>query len=210
MPTALSRYLPARFGRWAAGLFVGCYLTAMAGGVASHAVGFGQHCHPLMYYFVWDMFCGWSAQSTRTHVLAEGVSGRWYDASEGPWEPFHPYGNLPRINYDIQATHSARIGLNVLRHTAHEPIARVVVVEECWPKKYNLPADLYESRFLTEKRPRSYFAVRHILTGDGRLVGSRQGWAAAETGRTLLANPKLLRQRRAPVQLVSHVFPPGE
>ena len=198
MPSVFSPPLLARLGRGAACLFIGGYLTAMGAGVAAHAVGFGQHAHPLMYYVVWDMFCGWSAQSTRTHVLAEGVSGQWYDASEGPWEPFHPYGDLARINYDVQATHAARIGLNVLRQTEHEPIARLVIVEESWPKKYNIPEPLYSERFGAPKQPASYYAVRHILGGDGRLVGSGPSWAATETRRSLMDSPKVQRLSRRP------------
>ena len=181
--------------------FIGCYLAAMAGGVVSHAVGYGQNAHPLMYYFVWDMFCGWSAQSTRTHVLAEGESGQWYDAGVGPWDSFRPYGELPRVHYDMQGVHAPRLAANVLRHTSHEPIRRLVVVEECWPKKFNLPAEVYARRFGAEKDPVSYFNVRHVVSADGRLVASRPAWADAEHARHLAAALKP-RERRSPLQVV--------
>ena len=174
----------------AASTFIGGYLLVLGGGVASHALGVGQNAHPLMYFVVWDMFCGWSAQSTRTHVLAEGVSGAWYDAGTGPWEAFTPYGDLPRIHYDTQGVHAPRLALNVLRHTEHEPIDRLVVVEESWPKKFNLPEDLWRRRFGAEKEPVSYFAVRHVISGDGRLAASNPNWADAETARLLAAAVK--------------------
>ena len=178
---------PSRLRTVAASLFIGGYLSVMLLGVAAHAVGYGQNTHPLMYYVVWDMFCGWSAHSTRTHVLAEGEGGTWYDASTGPWDAFRPYGELPRIDYDVGGTHGARLALNVLKQTEHEPIRRLVVVEESWPKKFNLPADLWARRYGTEKKPVSFYAVRHVVAGGGTLVDSGPAWADAETGRHLAA-----------------------
>ena len=195
---------PSRFAAlklWAAGVFIAGYLGSLGLGVASHALRYGEGAHPLMYYVVWDMFCGWTPHSYRTHVLAEGESGTWYDASTGPWDDFKPYGHLPRICYDVEGTHAARIGLNVLRHSAHEPIARLVVVEECWPKKFNLPQDRWEARFHGPKDPVSYFAVRHVVSADGVLLGSRPSWFAETVRRDLHGGEKVRRlaHRSAPL-----------
>ena len=191
-----------RFKIAAASLFIGGYLLTMGGGVAAHALGFGEASHPLMYYVVWDMFCGWSAHSTRTHVLAEGASGTWYDASTGPWDGFRPYGELPRVHYDTNGVHAPRLALNVLRQTDHEPIRRLVVVEECWPKKFNLPADLWDRRYGVAKDPRSYFAVRHVISGDGRLAVSKPAWQDAEAGRLLSAALKPHQATAPPLRVV--------
>ena len=181
----------------------------MTVGVASHAVGYGEGAHPTMYWVVWDMFCGWTAYSTRTHILAEGVSGQWYDAGRGDWPKFHPYGHLERVDYDLRGVHAPRIGLNVLRHTEHEPIARLVVVEECFPKKFNLPEPHWSARWGAgvKKDPTSYYAVRHVLTPRGRLLGTAPGWINVETNRTLLDNPKVRRLSSRPA-LVAGASPP--
>ena len=200
--------LKSRLTRWAAGLFIGGYLSVLAVGVASHAVGYGQGSHPIMYYVVWDMFCGWSAQSYRTHVLAEGESGTWYDVGTGPWDdgrPFRPYGELKRVHYDVDATHAASLGMNVLRHTAHEPIMRIAVVEECWAKKYNMPEPYWSARWNVPKDPASYFAVRHTLTADGQLLGSKPGWAAEVTRRSVQSSEKIRRIASRPGRLTSPV-----
>ena len=34
------------------------------------------------------------------------------------------------------------MGLNVLKHTQHEPIGRLFVIEECWQKKYSTPGTM--------------------------------------------------------------------
>ncbi|MEM9701529.1 MAG: hypothetical protein AAF907_03690 [Planctomycetota bacterium] len=193
--------LKIRLSRWAAGLFIGGYLSVLGIGVGAHALGFGESSHPMMYYIVWDMFCGWSPHSYRTHVIAEGESGTWYDAGAGPWDdarPFRPYGDLQRIHYDVEATHAARMGLNVLRHTSHEPIVRLAVVEEAWAKKYNLPEPYWSERWNVPKTPSSYFAVRHVLTGDGQLLSSQPGWTAEVVLRSVQSREKFRRLARRP------------
>ena len=205
-PRTLAPRTFARLKVAAASVFIGGYLLVMGGGVVSHALGLGQNAHPLMYYVVWDMFCGWSAQSARTHVLAEGESGAWYDASTGPWDGFRPYGDLPRVHYDTGGVHAPRLALNVLRQTDHEPIRRLVVVEETWPKKFNLPAEVWDRRFGTEKKPVSYFAVRHVVTPDGRVAFSRPAWRDAEVGRHLAAAVKPVAARQ-PLRVVGFSEP---
>ena len=195
-PPAAKPPLKKRLGRVAACLFIGGYLTTMASGVVCHALGFGEGSHPLMYYIVWDMFCGWSAQSYRTHVLAEGVSGAWYDAGVGPWEderPFHPYGRLSRVHYNTEGVHAPRTGFNVLRHTSHEPIVRIAVVEECWAKKFNMPEPYWSARWKVPKDPASYYAVRYVLDAEGQLVAQNPGWAAEVTRRSVQNRDKIRR-----------------
>ena len=61
--------------RWFTSLGIAAYLTALAVGFVSHAVDYGTDCHPIMYFLVWDMFCGWSAYEGRLHLIGEGESG---------------------------------------------------------------------------------------------------------------------------------------
>ncbi|NNJ26318.1 hypothetical protein [Alienimonas chondri] len=202
--------LKTRLTRWAAGLFIGGYLSMLSVGVGSHAMGYGESAHPLMYYIVWDMFCGWSAQSHRTHVLAEGESGTWYEAGIGPWHddrPFQPYGDLDRIHYDMDATHSPRMALNVLRHTSHEPITRIAIVEEVWAKKYNLPEPYWSARWNVPKMPTSYYAVRHVLTADGQLLNSGPAWSAEVARRHVQDREKIRRLATRTVPLMAGPSP---
>ena len=52
---------------WFAKLTIGLYLSMSFIGIAAHAMNFGTNSHPAMYYFVWDMFCGWAAHEIRTN-----------------------------------------------------------------------------------------------------------------------------------------------
>ena len=119
--------------RWLAGAFIVAYLSALGLGVVSHALAFQQNAHPMMYFVVWDMFCGWSAYASRTHVIAEGESGKFYRLTPTPWGEYHPYSDLGRQHYDPFSSHCQRIGTNVLRHTRHEPISRM-----WWPCKRSI------------------------------------------------------------------------
>ena len=73
--------------RWLATTFIAAYLFILSGGLACHAMGFAVTSHPLMYFIVWDMFCGWCAYTTQTHVIAEGESMKFYELAPGPWVP---------------------------------------------------------------------------------------------------------------------------
>ena len=86
--------------RWMTHLGIGAYLMALAFGFVTHAVDFGTGCHPIMYFLIWDMFCGWSSYEGRMHVISEGESGKFYELAPGPWGEFHPYGFIDRHHYD--------------------------------------------------------------------------------------------------------------
>ena len=55
--------------------------------------------------------------------------------------------------------------------------------EECWPKKYNLPDDLWAMRFSEPKDPMSYFWLRDVYTTDvaaTREAAERFGYTDAD------------------------------
>jgi hypothetical protein len=177
--------------RWLAKLTIGVYLTALSLGVACHAMNFATSSHPLAYYFVWDMFCGWSAHEIRYHLIAEGESGAYYRLSPAPWNTFKPYGDLERDQYDAMGNAHRKIALNTLRHTDHEPIARILLVEENWPKKYNLPDHLWAARFDEPKDSHSYFWLKTVMSGDGIVLQSNPDFVAHLTNRMIMDNPRL-------------------
>src|SRR5579859_6704817 len=114
------------------------YVAALVYGNICHLLQSGLATTPMMYFVVWDMFCGMSAFDSRVHIVAEGESGKYYDLTHPPWGDFYPYGYIGRESYDQFQSHTPAIGLNVLKHTRHEPMTRVLVIEECWAKKYNM------------------------------------------------------------------------
>jgi hypothetical protein len=168
------------------------YLGMLFCGLVSHALDWGKSSHPAMYFIVWDMYCGWCAYESRLHVLGEGVSGTYYELTPPPWGDFHPHGSIGREHYDVQARFAHELGLTTLRYTTHEPMDRILVVEECWSKKYNLPDNLWARRFNEPKRRHSYCHLRVIANADGKIVRQTSPWVAFASQRCLMDNPRLL------------------
>lgn len=180
--------------RFGAILFISAYLCAMSWGIVSHAVKYKVGSHPIMYYVVWDMFCGWSAYSNRLQVIAEGESGKYYEVSPAPWGELNPFGHIERRHYDPFDDLIPKIIKNNLRNTTHEPIANVYVIEEVWPKKYNLPDDIWEEKFGKPKNLQPYYNVRSVFTGDGVKTQCNLAWYQLQIVRSVANNPRLQQQ----------------
>jgi hypothetical protein len=149
-----------------------------------------------MYYIVWDMFCGWSAWSTRTHVLAEGESGAFYELAPGPWGEFHPYGQLDRRHYDPYHNFCLGMARNCLKHTRHEPITRILVVEEAWNKKFNVPdGPLEQNPNAFEECPR-YYHLRYAFDGNGLPLAQNAPWLNHQSALAMATNPRLREDSR--------------
>ncbi len=78
--------------RWLASGFIASYLAFLGWGIISHALKFHSVSHPIMYFAVWDMFCGWQAYESRVHIVAEGESGQMYQLSPPPGMSSPPLG----------------------------------------------------------------------------------------------------------------------
>ena len=177
--------------RWLAVATIVTYLGVLCFGVVSHALGFRQASHPGMYFIVWDMFCGWSGYENRLHIIGQGESGRFYQVAPAPWRQIKPFGDLERQHYDPFANHSGTIALNTLKNTQHEPMRKIMVIEENWAKKFNLPDSLWSQRYTEEKQPYSYFHLRKEYTPDGTLVTNNQSWFEYQDHLCLSDNPRL-------------------
>jgi hypothetical protein len=177
--------------RWLSGLTIGLYLTAMGAGIVSNTLNFGVSSHPIMYFFVWDMFCGWSSHEIRYHVIGEGQSGTYYELAPGPWKQFMPYGDLARLHYDVLGNSHRKMALNALKRTVHEPIHRVVMIEEVWPKKYNLSDRIWGMRFDEPKEPISYFWQRAEMTDTGQVLSVVPDYLSYLRTATVADNPRL-------------------
>ena len=173
-----------------------CYLSALGWGIVSHTLSIGNVAHPAMYYVVWDMFCGWSGYECRHHLIAQGESGEYYKLTPNPWGDFQPYGPANRIDYDNFGIHSRRIAANVLSKTDHEPMRRVMLVEENWSKRYNIPDYLWTRMYEETKSPHSYFHTRAVYDGNCNPVELRNSWVAAVESHQLTSNPNLVQMRK--------------
>lgn len=177
--------------RLSTGLFILGYLGVLTYGLFCHALYFQNDKHPGMYFIVWDMYCGWSAYETRQHVIGEGESGTYYELTPAPWGAVKPYGDHERQTHDYSGTFVIDMARNTLRHTSHEPMARLFLVEEAWPRKFNLPDELWERRHAEPKDPMSYFQVRRVTTSDGHVIQEKPPWLARISHDCLMNNPRL-------------------
>jgi hypothetical protein len=151
------------------------------------------------------MFCGWAAHDCRFHAIAEGVSGTHYQVLPGPWGDFAPFGSLGRHQYDVDGTSSGRLAMNVLRHTAHEDITRIFIVEENWPKKFNMPDEQWDARWDVPKDPKRYYTLRHVITPEGTLLHTYANFYTQQNAFEVLAIPRLTAEvaRSQPIFAVS-------
>lgn len=177
--------------------FIVLYLGTLNAGNLCHMLGFGTGAHPAMYFIVWDMFCGWTAYDSRAHIIAEGESQKLYELAPPPWGELHPWGNLGRQHYDAINSHCWRIGLNTLKHSAHEPIVRMFVVEETWAKKYNVPDAVWNHRHAEPRDVQKYCRVRTVFLPDGTITENYTSWLSQMTGKMLLDNPRLQAESRS-------------
>jgi hypothetical protein len=172
------------------------YLSLLAWGIVSHTLKFGTHLHPSMYFVVWDMFCGWAAYDTRNQVIVEGESGKFYEVLPAPWGEIQPYGDLGRRHYDPFQTFCMSMAQNVLKHTDHEPITRIFVLEEAWAKKFNLPDPLWEARYDEPKSPHRYRHVRYVFSSDGVPLQANNTWLTHQQTLVMSRNPRLQAEFR--------------
>ncbi|GAB4143220.1 MAG: hypothetical protein Tsb009_14190 [Planctomycetaceae bacterium] len=182
--------------KWIASLVICGYLSFLGWGIVSHTLGFATGAHPSMYYVVWDMFCGWSSYSSRILIVGEGESGKYYELAPGPWGDFRPFGSIGRQHYDGMGNHAPKLALNALRHTKHEPITRIFVIEQIWAKKYNLPDKLWKKRFDEPKQVHKYHHIRHVFSPDGSVVQSFPSWFSQQYSHAVANNPRLKNEQR--------------
>src|SRR5690606_8012613 len=180
-----------------ASLFIAAYLGVLGYGVACHALSVGLTQHTAMYFIIWDMFCGWSAYANAIHIVGEGESGNYYQISPAPWGDFIPYGSMGRQHYDSLMNHAGTIAMNTLKHTKHEPMVRVFVVEELWAKKYDMPDYVWNRIYEEPKDVQRYYRVRTEMAPCGSIVRAYSGWLEHQAMLALIDNPRLRNESRS-------------
>lgn len=176
--------------RWWKNLIIVTYLGMLSYGLVVHALKIEKFGSIANYFLVWDMYCGWSSFETRGLLVAEGESGQLYNAAP-PWKELSPFGSAKRHDYDTYGIFSGQVAANTLKHTQHEPIVRIMLVEQLWSKKYNLPDHLWEQRFDTPRTPRNYYYIRTVFDSTGAPTTRHFDWESNLTYRTIVANPAL-------------------
>lgn len=177
--------------RFAIVSFIAVYLGWLGYGIATHTLAKDLNTHPSSYFNVWDMFCGWNGYASRYHIIAEGESGQHYDLAPAPWGEFYPYGGINRHHYDTLAIHAPRAAANILKHTKHEPIKQVFVIEEAWNKKYNMKDWLWDKQYDRPKDPYAYYTNRVRLLPDGTVLERFPDVLSLQEANFLQADPKI-------------------
>jgi len=197
--------------RWLIIAFISSYLSALSYGLVCHTISYSPAWHPMMYYVVWDMFCGWASYAQTTHIVAEGESQNFYELAPAPWGEFRPWGPGGRRDFDPFHNHCGEIALNTLRHTRHEPITRIFVIEESWPKKFDLPEVIWNTRYDVPKDIKRYCRVRVELTPSGQVVRKFDPWLTYQNMRMVADNPRLEQdsKRGRPMFVLQRETPPG-
>lgn len=171
--------------------FISGYFFMLLLGVSAQVAQMSGNRHPAMYFFVWDMYCGWTAYSTKYRVIAEGVSGKFYDLNPAPWGTFRPYNTQDRIQFLGGADTIGQIGVHTAARTNHEPLSRMFVIEEVWAKQFDIPDYIWRERFQIPKEPYKYTKVRVEMAGDGSVTQLHPSWLDTQAQMMLADNPRL-------------------
>jgi hypothetical protein len=182
--------------RWRSLVCISTYLTALLFGIVAHAFDVQQGFHPMMYFLVWDMFCGWSGYEGRVQIVGEGESGKFYELAPAPWGEFDPYGYLARQHYDPDCKQGERLAQMTLKHTKHEPMVRLFIIEQEYPKKFNLPDAQYEAYYGKKKDYYTYCHTRFVVTPTGEVMKSLPTWFQYQSEMGQRDNPRLLSDAR--------------
>ncbi len=146
-----------------------------------------------MYFLTFNMYGSWSGYDCKMQVLGEGQSGRFYVLSPGPWGEFDPYSShVPRQSYDQAFEYGSILARPALAHTKHEPILRIFVIEQEYPKKFNLTDAQFEAYYGKPKPQRIYSHTRMVMSPEGEILSSAQTWLRYQDNLSIVDNPRLV------------------
>jgi hypothetical protein len=178
--------------RWMVNAGIGVYLTALVFGFLCVAFRVQLFSVPV-YFLTFNMYGGWSGYDCKMQILGEGQSGRFYVLSPGPWGEFHPYSShLSRQCYDQEFEYGHILARAGLAHTQHEPILRTFVVEQEYPKKFNLSDAQYEAYYEKPKPQRIYSHMRMVLSPEGEILTASPTWLRYQDNLSIVDNPRLV------------------
>jgi|GEM_PF-1897781 len=145
-------------GRAGVLLFCTAYLFATAWFGVRHVLG-DSLSHPGAYFFTWDMFPGYVTETSRRMVVGHTWDGRFVKLLPENSHRFRwgIHNDVSRVDIDRNPRNLERaiersVGEYNRAH-AKSPIESVLVVEQYWPSRFNLPDDLYRQSY-GEANPR--------------------------------------------------------
>ncbi|HET6325383.1 MAG TPA: hypothetical protein VFG04_11960 [Planctomycetaceae bacterium] len=148
-----------------------------------------------MYFLTFNMYGSWSGYDCKMQVLGEGQSGKFYVLSPGPWGAFNPYSSrLSRQCYDQVFEYGKFLARPGLSHTQHEPILRMFVVEQEYPKKFNLSDAQYQAYYEKPNPHRIYSHTRMVLTPEGEILAESPTWLRYQDNQSVVDNPRLFNE----------------
>lgn len=139
-------------------LFCAAYLAATAFFLGRQVLG-DSIAQEASYFFTWDMFPDYETESARRMVLGLTDDGRFVQLLPAAEHRFRwgVDGTVSRIDIDRRTPQlDEPLKRQIDRFEERRPgnpIHSVLVVEQFWPNKFNLPGDLYESTY-GERLPR--------------------------------------------------------
>ena len=127
-----------------------------------------------------------------TARVAQGESGKYYELTPAPWGEINPYGSIGRVHYDRRLRYTRPTSRSTFsKHTDHEDIARVFVIEESWPKKFNLPDSIWERTHDEPKDIVRYYYMRQVISPNGVVLQSNPTWLSHQYILSIGKNPRL-------------------
>jgi hypothetical protein len=208
MPSPLSRRLLA--------LGIGLYLTAHALVLALNVIG-DIHRHPVVYFFTWDMFPGTVDVSPRHTAVATTRSGAFLELVPNATMRFRGgvHGGLTRADLDRSGVRLRPLVDHALAWSrsrlAEDPIVRVTLLEQTWPRRLNLSDDLYEAWAGEPKRDVRYWRMIETLDVAPPAARASRPWSAPLKGQVPSGWPELERNEAGMIsQVKSSALSPDE
>ena len=120
---------------------------------------------PFAYFWTWDMFPNYPAESSRRIVVGETKGGRFVRLLPGERDRFRwgRAGDGTRFDIDRRGGFLMRvIDIRVARYgesKSDDRLERVYLVEHYWPLRFNLPDDIYQSAYSEPNPERKYWRI---------------------------------------------------
>ena len=157
-----------------ASLAIVIYLMALAGFLLQSSLG-DTGLFPASYFFTWDMFPSYYAESSRRVAVGRTASGRYVELHPSLFQQYRGgvHGDLTHVELERRGLFfpaAVERTLQRSRHDADDPVQTVWLCEQYWPAKFNYPDDLYESWWGSRKPDRrSWRLLGEFDVVDGQL-----------------------------------------
>ena len=156
-------------------VFITLYLASIAWYFIGHVQGDPGR-SAFAYFWTWDMYPHYEAESVRRIVVGRTESGDFVQLLPAGRDRFRwgNQGQATRYDLDRRADHrNALVETAVSRYAETAPygaLRDVFVIDRYWPVRFNLTDGLYESTYGEANPHREYFrVVEEAQAAEGRL-----------------------------------------